>query len=202
VYCSNFSIPPLVYKNQLFKDSLYLGSPTVCICVAPLRSALMRMWVPAGVSRHGCASRQPGGTGGRPFDGTNSQPHKLPGNTATPTIMTPAHFAGDRVHAVLGAFWLSQFTHKRTLPKNANQMKNTTKPNHFSYQRDHQVLHIRNEYPHIPAASSAVLRSCGNALAELLREPDEKSFGTADVAEPIRVLVLNHFADELRAALA
>jgi len=35
------------------------------------------------------------------------------------------------VHAVLGAFCLSQFTHKRTLPKNANQMKNTTKPNSF-----------------------------------------------------------------------
>src|SRR3990172_1384291 len=34
-------------------------------------------------------------------------------------------------HAVLGAFCLSQFTHKRTLPKNANQMKNTTKPNSF-----------------------------------------------------------------------
>jgi hypothetical protein len=46
------------------------------------------------------------------------------------------------------------------------------------------------------------LRSCGNALAELLGDPDEKSFGAADVAEPIRVLVLNHFADELRAALA
>src|SRR5215216_1212183 len=33
--------------------------------------------------------------------------------------------------AVLGAFCLSQFTHKRTLPKNANQMKNTTKPKSF-----------------------------------------------------------------------
>jgi hypothetical protein len=50
--------------------------------------------------------------------------------------------------------------------------------------------------------ASAVLRSYGNALAELLSEPDEKSFGAADVAESIRVLVLNHFADELRAALA
>lgn len=34
-------------------------------------------------------------------------------------------------NAVLDAFCLSQFTHKRTLPKNANQMKNTTKPNSF-----------------------------------------------------------------------
>jgi len=108
------------------------------------------------------------------------------------------------VHAVLGAFCLSQFTHKRTLPKNGNQMKNTTKPNLFSCQREHQGLHIRHEYPPPSARrkASAVLRSCGNALAELLGEPDEKSFGAADVAEPIRVLVLNHFADELRAALA
>jgi hypothetical protein len=38
--------------------------------------------------------------------------------------------------------------------------------------------------------------------AELLSEPDEKAFGPADVAEPIRVLVLDHFAaDELRAVL-
>jgi hypothetical protein len=31
----------------------------------------------------------------------------------------------------LGAFCLSQFTHKRTLIKNANQMKITTQPNSF-----------------------------------------------------------------------
>ncbi len=30
--------------------------------------------------------------------------------------------------------------------------------------------------------------------AEFLGEPDEKSFGPADVAEPIRVFVLDHFA--------
>ena len=44
--------------------------------------------------------------------------------------------------------------------------------------------------------------SSGSLLPELLREPDENSFGASDVAEPIRVFVLNHFADELRAALA
>src|SRR5438270_9369733 len=39
--------------------------------------------------------------------------------------------------------------------------------------------------------------------AEFLGEPDEKAFGPADVAEPIRVLVLDHFAaDELRAVFA
>ena len=35
--------------------------------------------------------------------------------------------------------------------------------------------------------ASVVLRSCRNALTELLGEPDEQSFGAADVAEPIRV---------------
>src|SRR6185503_7498329 len=38
--------------------------------------------------------------------------------------------------------------------------------------------------------------------AEFLGEPDEKSFGPPDVAEPIRVLVLDHFTDELRTSLA
>jgi hypothetical protein len=38
--------------------------------------------------------------------------------------------------------------------------------------------------------------------AEFLGEPDEKSVGPSDVAEPIRVFVLDHFAaDELRATL-
>jgi hypothetical protein len=38
--------------------------------------------------------------------------------------------------------------------------------------------------------------------AEFLGEPYEKSFGPADVAEPIRVFVLDHFAaDKLRAVL-
>ena len=38
--------------------------------------------------------------------------------------------------------------------------------------------------------------------AELLGETDEKSFGSPDVAEPIHVLILDHFADELCAAFA
>ena len=38
--------------------------------------------------------------------------------------------------------------------------------------------------------------------AEWFSQSDEKSFGAADVAEPIRLFVLNHFADELRATLA
>src|SRR5262245_6051309 len=40
----------------------------------------------------------------------------------------------------------------------------------------------------------------GSLLPKLLREPDENSFGAPDVAEPIHVLILDHFADELRAA--
>src|SRR4030095_570971 len=60
-------------------------------------------------------------------------------------------------------------------------------------------------YPNRPFTwpkAGAFLRLSVNALPELLGEPDEKSFGAADVAEPIRVFVLHHFADELSAALA
>ena len=42
-----------------------------------------------------------------------------------------------------------------------------------------------------------VLRS-----TEFLRESDKKPFRPADVAEPIRVFILDYFAYELRAALA
>ena len=38
-------------------------------------------------------------------------------------------------------------------------------------------------------------------LNELLGESDENSFGAPDVAKPIRFLILDHFADEPRAAL-
>src|SRR5688572_29828100 len=44
--------------------------------------------------------------------------------------------------------------------------------------------------------------SSGSLLPELLGKPDENSFGAPDVAEPIRVFVPDHFADELRAAFA
>jgi hypothetical protein len=43
--------------------------------------------------------------------------------------------------------------------------------------------------------------ACGSA-AELLGEPDENSFGAPDVAEPIRVFVLDHVPDDLRAEFA
>jgi len=46
------------------------------------------------------------------------------------------------------------------------------------------------------------MRLLGSLLPELLREPDENSFGAPDVAEPINVFVLDYFADELRAAFA
>src|SRR3954470_23854721 len=42
----------------------------------------------------------------------------------------------------------------------------------------------------------------GRLLPELLGEPDENSFGTPDVAEPIQIFILDHLADELRAAFA
>ena len=44
--------------------------------------------------------------------------------------------------------------------------------------------------------------SSGSLLPELLGKPDENSFGAPDVAEPIRVFVLDHFADKLSAAFA
>ena len=44
--------------------------------------------------------------------------------------------------------------------------------------------------------------SSGSLLPKLLGEPDENSFGAPDVAEPIRVFVLDHFADERCAASA
>ena len=60
-------------------------------------------------------------------------------------------------------------------------------PTHVSFAAEHVQSEQRPWY---------------HALPELLGEPDEQSFGSADVAEPIRVLVLHHFANELRAALA
>jgi len=44
-----------------------------------------------------------GGTRQRHFDGISFKPRKLPENAATPTTPAPAHFAGVRVHAVLGS---------------------------------------------------------------------------------------------------
>src|SRR5262245_22464836 len=41
----------------------------------------------------------------------------------------------------------------------------------------------------------------GSLRPELLREPDEDAFGASDVAEPIRIFVPDHLADDLRAAL-
>src|SRR5688500_5865077 len=42
----------------------------------------------------------------------------------------------------------------------------------------------------------------GRLLPELFGEPDENSFGTPNVAEPVRVFILDHFADEFRAAFS
>src|ERR1051326_4763047 len=39
-------------------------------------------------------------------------------------------------------------------------------------------------------------------ICGFLGQPDEQSFGATDIAESIRVLVLNHFTDELRAVFA
>src|SRR4051812_28598401 len=58
----------------------------------------------------------------------------------------------------------------------------------------------------LPAMRPAIASRAGRPMlissADSLCQPDEKSFGSPDVAEPIRVLVLDQLADELRAALA
>src|SRR5205823_613724 len=51
-----------------------------------------------------------------------------------------------------------------------------------------------------PLIGTCHMCSSGSLPSEFLGEPDENSFGAPDVAEPIRVLVLDHFADELGAA--
>src|SRR5438094_9848084 len=56
--------------------------------------------------------------------------------------------------------------------------------------------------PSLTDEASAYGILSGSLLPELLGEPDENSFGTPDVAEPIHVFILDHFADELRAAFA
>ena len=64
----------------------------------------------------------------------------------------------------------------------------------------------RRRWSHWPRPNRGLLaarqlRLCVDALRELLGESDEKAFGAANVAEPIRLFILNHFADELRATL-
>lgn len=69
-----------------------------------------------------------------------------------------------------------------------------------------QTAPARTRRLRTPAASST--RECGlTALwcrrsAEFLGESDEKPLRPADVAEPIRVFILDQFAYELRTALA
>src|SRR5947208_16266852 len=50
-----------------------------------------------------------------------------------------------------------------------------------------------------PSKSSSSSAHAYHALAELLGKPDNDALGAADVAEPIRVLVLHHFADQFGA---
>ena len=61
-------------------------------------------------------------------------------------------------------------------------------------------LATASTYPYQVCACHMCLS--GSLLPELLGKPDENPFGAPDVAEPIRVFVLDHFADELRAAFA
>src|SRR6185369_12232190 len=53
-----------------------------------------------------------------------------------------------------------------------------------------------------PPFVSAPQKSQCSPWPELLRQSDENPFRAPDVAEAIRIFVLDHFADELRAAFA
>ena len=61
---------------------------------------------------------------------------------------------------------------------------------------------LANASAHPYQVCTCYMCSSGSLLPELLGKPDENSFGAPDVAEPIPVFVLDHFADELRAACA
>src|SRR5262245_5609108 len=66
---------------------------------------------------------------------------------------------------------------------------------------DRAERRIRRHFTQFSTVTFHGIRS-GCLLPELLSAPDENPLGTADVAEPIEVLILDHFADELRAAFA
>jgi hypothetical protein len=69
-----------------------------------------------------------------------------------------------------------------------------------SGSRNHVALNSRGvEYSRVECERAALW--CRLSV-ELLGESDEKPFRPADIAEPIRVFVLDNFAHELRAALA
>jgi len=64
------------------------------------------------------------------------------------------------------------------------------------------TFHLATATTHPYQVCTCHLCSSGSLLPELLGKPDENSFGAPDVAESIRVFVLDHFANELRAAFA
>lgn len=95
--------------------------------------------------------------------------------------------------------------HLRPNPVLAPLMKH--EPRHHSARRcwrHRSTDAYRRKTPELAGPPHAASQLClrGDARPELLCEPDEKAFGAADVAQPIGLFVLNHFADELRAMLA
>src|SRR5829696_3542751 len=69
-------------------------------------------------------------------------------------------------------------------------------------------LRLDECYAHHPSVASTGRRVMAPAnvrkepSAEFLREPDEEASGPTDVAEPVRVFVLDHLVDQLAAVLA
>src|SRR5262245_37648493 len=66
---------------------------------------------------------------------------------------------------------------------------------------DRAERRIRRHFTQFSTVTFHGIRS-GCLLPELLSAPDENPLGTADVAEPIQVFILDHLADELRASFA
>src|SRR5215207_10238158 len=65
-----------------------------------------------------------------------------------------------------------------------------------------KVFHVLDFGSAQLVSDDATSRFSTSPIWGFLGQPDEKSFGAADIAESIRVLVLNHFTDELRAVFA
>jgi hypothetical protein len=95
-------------------------------------------------------------------------------------ILTGQHWSAA-TRTLVGSFHVPSHSRSRYVVPTSPALASTARPR----------AHGQRGTPHITRRS-----------AEFLGEPDEKSFGPPDVAEPIHVLVLDDFANELRAELA
>ena len=92
---------------------------------------------------------------------------------------------------------------RRSRPRSAAEGEPSTKRISAQSQLGYAVASTRTSIGggHL-VSDDANSRFSSSPIWGFLGQPDEKSFGAADIAESIRVLVLNHFTDELRAVCA